>query len=300
MHEPRPSDPEGDSLPAEPAPPVYRGYEPAPPAPQRNRWRAAGGAVAAVGLFFAKFKGLLLVLLNLKWLVLLPKLLFSFGSLFVSIVFYAWIFGWKFGIVFALLILVHELGHYLTFRNFGIEAKLPFFIPGLGAFVATRGPAPSMTIEAVATLAGPFFGIGASAVCYGYAVSTNEPFWYAAAYVGFFLNALNLLPVPPLDGGNIAGTIDPRLWIVGLVGFAAFLVYFAAWTPFTVLMIILVAAGAIPRIWGLFQGRIDPRLAQVSALSRWSIAAAYFVAIALAVAGAYVTHGHLPAMSAAS
>ena len=295
MHEQRPSEPEGDSLPAEPSPPVYRGYEPTAKKPKG--WRSAGGFIAAAALFFAKFKGLLLVLLNLKWLVLAPKLLLSFGSLFLSIWLYAVFFGWKFGIVFVLLILVHELGHYLTFRNFGIKANLPFFIPGLGAFVATRGPAPSMTIEAIATLAGPIFGLAASAICYGYAVSTHEPFWYAAAYVGFFLNALNLLPIPPFDGGGIAGIIDPRLWIVGLFAFLAFLMFFGVWSSFTIIMIVLVALGAIPRIVGLFRGRVDPRLADVPIANRWAIAAAYFVTIAVAVAGAAVSHVALPAVS---
>jgi len=292
MHEQRPS-PDDDGLPPEPAPPVYRGYDPAPP--KRQGWKSAGGIAGAAALVFAKFKGLLLVLLNLKWLLFAPKLLLSFGTLFVSIWFYALFFGWKFGIVFVLLILVHELGHYVTFRNFGIRASLPFFIPGFGAFVAARGPAPSLTIEAIATLAGPIFGIGASAICYGYAVSTHEPFWYAAAYVGFFLNALNLLPVPPFDGGKIAGTIDPRLWIVGLAGFLAFLTFYGVWSPFTIVMIAIVALGAIPSIIGLFKGRVDPRLAGMPIANRWAIAIAYFVTIAVAVIGAVASHITLPA-----
>jgi Zn-dependent protease len=297
MHEQRPSEPEGDSLPPETTvPPAYRGYEPAPP--KKPAWRTGAGFAGAAALLFAKFKGLLLLLVNLKWLVFAPKLLLSFGSLFLSIWFYALFFGWKFGIVFVLLILVHELGHYVTFRNFGIDAKLPFFIPGFGAFVAARGPAPSMTIEAIATLAGPVFGIAASAMCYAYAFTTHEPFWYAAAYVGFFLNALNLLPVPPFDGGRIAGTIDPRLWIVGLAAFIGFVIFYSVWSPFTILMIAIVAIGAIPRIYGLFKGRIDPRLADLPMGNRWAIAVAYFVTLAIAVVGALVSHVVLPAAPA--
>ena len=288
MHEQRPSEPEGDSLPAD-APPAYRGYEPAPP--RKPAWKSAAGTVAAIALLAAKFKGVLLVLLNLKWLYLAPKLLFFITSIW----FYALFFGWKFGIVFVLLILVHELGHYLTFRNFGIEAKLPFFIPGLGAFVSTRGPAPSLTVEAIATLAGPIFGVAASAICFGYGTATDQPFWIAAAYVGFFLNAFNLLPVPPFDGGGIAGAIDPRLWVVGLVAFVAFLLFFGLGNGFAILMIVLVAFGAVPRIYALFQGRVDPRLAAVPTSSRLAIAAAYFITIAITVAGAVLSHIPLPA-----
>jgi Zn-dependent protease len=281
MHEQRPSEVEGEYLPPEPsvAPPPKRG------------WRAAGGAVGALALLALKFKGLLLVLLNLKWLFLAPKLLFSFGSLFISIWFYALFFGWKFGVVFVLLILVHELGHYMTFRNFGISASLPFFIPGFGAFVAARGPAPSLTIEAIATLAGPVYGLAASGVCYAVALSTHAPFWFAAAYVGFFLNGLNLLPVPPFDGGGIAAAIDPRLWIAGVVAFVGFIVFFHLWSsPFSWLFLLFVGIVAVPRIRALFAGYVDPRFAAVPRASRIAIAVAYFATMAIAIGGAAVTY----------
>jgi Zn-dependent protease len=280
MHDQRGSEVEGE-------------YLPPPPEPQPQRRRSGwgrGGALVGLGLLLVKFKGLLAVALSLKWLVLAPKLLVSFASLFVSIWFYALFFGWKFGVVFVLLILVHELGHYLTFRNFGISATLPFFIPGFGAFVSRRGPAPSLTIDAVATLAGPIFGIAASAVCYGYAVSTAEPFWYAAAYVGFFLNALNLLPIPPFDGGGIAAAIDPRLWILGAIGLFAWLLFFATWSPFTLILVVVIAVTAVPRIMALRRGIVDPRFAEVGLNARIAIAAAYFVTVAVAVAGTVASH----------
>jgi len=279
MHDQRGSDVEGEYLPP-----------PAEPPPRRRGGWGSGGALVGLGLLFVKFKGLLTLALGFKWLLLAPKLLLSFGSLFVSIWFYALFFGWKFGVVFVLLILVHELGHYLTFRNFGISATLPFFIPGFGAFVSRRGPAPSLTIDAIATLAGPIFGIGAAGVCYSYALSTAEPFWYAAAYIGFFLNALNLLPIPPFDGGGIAAAIDPRLWILGAIGLFAWLLFFAPWSAFTLILVLVVGVTAVPRIMALRRGIVDPRFAQVDLRARISIAVAYFVTVAVAVAGTIATH----------
>jgi Zn-dependent protease len=193
--------------------------------------------------------------------------------------------------VFVLLILVHELGHYMTFRNFGIAANLPFFIPGIGAFVARRGPAPSLTVDAIAALAGPVYGILAAGACYAIANTTHEPFWYAAAYVGFFLNALNLLPIPPLDGGGIAAAIDPRLWLVGAAALLGFVIVAHAWTsPFVVVLLLIVAVVAVPRIRGLFAGTIDPRFAGVPRLARLTIACAYFASLAIAIAGAAATY----------
>ena len=273
MHEQSPSETEGEYLP--PGAPV--------PKPKAG-WRTGAGVAGAIAVYLAKFKGALLVLGNLKLLLLLPK----FFALFLSIWLYALFFGWKFGVAFVLLILVHELGHYFTFRNFGIKADLPFFIPGLGAFVAARGPAPSLTVEALAALAGPIYGLLASGVCYAVAVNLHESFWFAVAYTGFFLNALNLLPVPPLDGGGIAAAIDPRLWILGAFAFLAFIVIFHIWAG--LLFVAIVAFAAVPRIRALLAGYVDPRFYAVSPVSRWAIAAAYFITAAVAVGGAVLTY----------
>ena len=283
MHDQRPSDPEGEYL-----PPV----EPQAPGARNGRGRrnVAGGTAVGIGALLLKFKGALALLASYKWLLFFPKFALSFGSIFISIWFYALFFGWKLGIVFVLLILVHELGHYVTFRNFGIAANLPFFIPGLGAFVSSRGPVQSLTTEAIVALAGPVFGLGAAAVCFGYAVTTHELFWNVAAYLGFFLNALNLLPIPPFDGGGIAAAIDPRLWIAGFGAFLAWLIFFAVWSPFTIVIAVIVGLTAIPRIMQLRRGVIDPRFAAVPRTSRVAIAAAYFVTLGIAVAGAFATY----------
>jgi len=276
MHEQRPSETEGEYLPPDAPPPPKKGGP--------RGWRGVAGTAGGAFVLWAKFKTALLLLFNFKLLLLLPK----FFALFLSIWFYALFFGWKFGIVFVLLILVHELGHYMTFRNFGIQADLPFFIPGLGAFVARRGPAPSLTIDALAALAGPVYGLAAAGVCYFVAVNTHEPFWLAAAYTGFLLNAINLLPVPPLDGGHIAGAINPRLWIIGAIAFLAFVVVFRIWVG--LFIVLLVGISAYPRIRAMLAGYIDPRFAQVPRSSRMAIAFAYFLTLAIAVGGAAATY----------
>jgi Zn-dependent protease len=276
MHEQRPSETEGEYL-----PPGGPGTEQPKSKPA---WKTIGTAVGMGALAIAKFKTALLVLLNLKWLLFLPK----FFALFLSIWFYALFFGWKFGIVFVLLILVHELGHYVTFRNFGIQADLPFFIPGFGAFVRARGPAPSLTIDALATLAGPIYGLAASGLCYVLSVQTHDNFWLACAYTGCLLNLINLIPVPPLDGGGVAAAIDPRLWIPGAVLFLAFVVFFHIWAG--LLFVLLIGIVAVPRIRAMLSGYVDPRFAQVPRTARIAIAAAYFVTVGIAAGGAFLTY----------
>jgi Zn-dependent protease len=275
--------PEHPGVPAEPQLPVQQ-----QPNPMKRGASAAGGFLVALALFWTKIKLVLGVLFGLKWLLLAPKLLLSFGSIFVSLWFYAILFGWKFGVVFVLQILVHEMGHYLTFRNYGVPVSLPMFIPGLGAFVSspmTEDPARN----AVAALMGPIFGVGAATVCWGYGLFTGEPFWIAAAYVGFFLNLFNLIPAYPFDGGRVAGAIDGRIWLVGAALLVGFVVLTHNFSPFMLLIVAFVLISSIPRGIAAWRGQVDPREHIAAPMQRVLMAIGYFGLIAIAVAGAAAT-----------
>ena len=62
----------------------------------------------------------------------------KFFGIFISVGGYALIWGWRFAVGFVLLILVHELGHYLEAKRQGLHPSLPVFIPFLGAYVAIK------------------------------------------------------------------------------------------------------------------------------------------------------------------
>jgi Zn-dependent protease len=260
---------------------------------QRGRG-VAGGIVVALGLLLAKFKAVLAILLSFKWLVFGSKFLLSFGSMFLSVWVYALAFGGlKIAIVFVLMILVHELGHYLTWRNFGVPARLPFFIPLIGAAVTTpRGGTPAQNVAA--TIAGPLFGIGAAAACWGYGISTHQHFWVAAAYIGFFLNFFNLMPIPMLDGGSIAGAIDARLWFLGIPLFLAW-IFFAHFSVFSILFLVIILIYALPQVVAVWQGRVNPRASGLTTSQRVATALAYFALALIAIGGAYAT-SHIPGL----
>jgi Zn-dependent protease len=256
---------------------------------QRRGAGTAGGILVALGAAALKFKAILLGLTSLKWLVFAPKLAFSFGSMFISIFFYALFFGWKFGIVLVALLAVHELGHYLTFRNLGIPASLPTFIPGFGAFVSSP-----MSVDpaqnAFAAIMGPVFGIAASAVCWGFGLSTGDNFWVAAAYFGFFINLFNLIPAIPLDGGRVAGAIDGRIWLIGALVLVGAMVYLRLFNIFTLVIVLLVLLSSIPRGIAAFRGVVDPTIQIVSGRQRLILAVAYFALLGIAGAGAAATN----------
>ena len=127
----------------------------------------------------------------------------KFASIFVAVGGYALIWGWKFAIGFVLLILVHELGHFVEARRRGFNAALPVFIPFLGAYVAIRDARMNPWQSAWISLAGPISGgLGAAAV-WVVGEQQNSGLLQALGYVGFLLNLFNLIPVGILDGGSI-------------------------------------------------------------------------------------------------
>ena len=134
------------------------------------------------------------------------------GTFFLSFVAFSWAFGsWKFGLGFVLLLLVHELGHVFEARRQGLHVSLPTFIPLVGAFVMVRHAGLAPWRSALVSLAGPFLGgLGAAAV---WAIgSAQDTSWLVQlAYIGFLLNAANLLPVGFLDGGAVFRSI-PETW----------------------------------------------------------------------------------------
>jgi Zn-dependent protease len=127
----------------------------------------------------------------------------KFFGIFLAVGGYALIWGWKFGIGVVLLILVHELGHYIEAKRVGLDPQLPVFIPFLGAYVALRNMRFDPWVNARVSLAGPVYGgIGALA-CLIVGVQTDSDLLRALAYMGFLLNLINLIPVGILDGGHV-------------------------------------------------------------------------------------------------
>jgi Zn-dependent protease len=237
----------------EPAAPE-REYEPLHPGSGRGvDWRNRGkklvGPLIAIGALLIKFGAKLKILL-----VALPKLkLFTTSaSMLVSIAAYALIWGWSFALGFVLLLLLHELGHVIQLRREGIEASAPMFIPFLGAVVAAKSLGDDAAAEARVGLAGPILGSLATLVPLGIWLATGEEFWQALAYVGFFINLFNLLPVLPLDGGRAMAALSPWVWAVGFAGLVGLTIAF----PNPILILVVLFGGF--ESWRRWKARRTP------------------------------------------
>jgi Zn-dependent protease len=238
-----------------------------------------GGALAALGVLLVKLgtqaKALILLLPKLK-------LLTSFGSAFVSIAAYALIWGFPFAAGFVALLFLHELGHVIQLRREGVKASAPMFIPFLGAVIAAKSMGRDAAAEARVGLAGPVLGSIASLVPLALWLVTGSDFWRALAYIGFFLNLLNLLPVLPLDGGRAMAALSPWIWLVGFAGLIALAFFF----PNPILFLVLLFGGM--ETWRRWKRRNTPEgraYHAIPARTRALVAATYLGLAALLAVG---------------
>jgi Zn-dependent protease len=210
------------------------------------------------------------------------KIFTTSASMLVSLAAYAWIWGWKFGVGFILLLFVHELGHFLEAKRQGLDVGAPIFIPFLGAAILLKENPLNAWREAQIAIAGPIVGsIGAAAV-WLIGEQQNSELFVALGFTGFFLNLFNLLPVVPLDGGRIAAAIHPIIWFVGFAALVA-LVFFA---PNPLLIVIALFVGL--ELWRRWQERGTAAASgyyQVKPWQRVVTAVAYFGLAALLVLG---------------
>jgi Zn-dependent protease len=127
----------------------------------------------------------------------------KFFGIFISVAAYGLIWGWRFGVGFVLLILVHELGHYVEARRQGLHPSLPVFVPFIGAYVAIKDSPFDPWRNLLVAAAGPVAGGFAALLVYLAGLQMDSGLLQALGYTGFFLNLLNLIPVRPFDGGLI-------------------------------------------------------------------------------------------------
>src|SRR2546425_10669562 len=170
----------------------------------RGLFRKLWAPIAAVGAFLAKFGA---VLLKFKFLF----------SMFVSAAVYVWIGGWWFGIGLIVLLFVHEMGRVFEAKRQGLPVSVPVFIPFMGALITMKQMPHNAWREAKVAIAGPLLGSAGALALYLAGVAFDSRPLKALAFLGFFINLFNLLPVVPLDGGRITGALHPALWLVGFL-----------------------------------------------------------------------------------
>ncbi|MEP7014786.1 MAG: site-2 protease family protein [Verrucomicrobiota bacterium] len=243
------------------------------------------GVVAVlIAKFFAKLKFFILPALKF-----LPVFLKSGGTMLLSIWIYATIWGWKFAVGFVLLMFVHECGHLIVAKKFGLKVTAPVFIPFMGAFILLKDQPRNAWMEACVGIGGPILGSIGALVCNSIGEMTDTPIFFALAASGYFLNLFNLTPVGMLDGGRIVSAMSRWLWIPGF----AVLIWLGWQYPnFIIWLIILLS---LPRLYSLFRKRTEEeqRYFEVTPAQRWTMSILYFGLIAILLFGMHMAQEDL-------
>ncbi len=202
--------------------------------PTENRWARKLAPLGPIAILLAKSKAVLTALFNLKFLL----------SMMAFMAFYWKVYGAVFGIGFAVLILIHEMGHFIDVKRRGLPAEMPVFLPGIGAYVSWRALGVTAETRAAVSLAGPLAGWVAAVACALLWWKTGNPMWAALTRAGAVLNVLNLVPVWVLDGGQAAAALSKAervlllmscivLWLVLGEGIFFLVALGAGWRLFT-------------------------------------------------------------------
>ena len=133
----------------------------------------------------------------------------NWGMTLFSVLLFAlsflYIFSDELDFVFYLVtvLFLHEMGHYLLMKQFKYEDMRMLFIPLMGAFVQGSKKHYSQKESFLVIAAGPFPGVIFGLVLLFLADHYQQTWLLEFSFLFLFLNVINLLPIDPLDGGQL-------------------------------------------------------------------------------------------------
>jgi stage IV sporulation protein FB len=107
-------------------------------------------------------------------------------------------------VLFLILVLfIHEMGHYLFMKLFKYDNVRMLFIPLMGAFVQGTKDKYSQKQSFIVVSAGPFPGLYVGIILLILSSVYKLDWLVELSFLFLFLNIINLLPIDPLDGGQL-------------------------------------------------------------------------------------------------
>jgi len=194
--------------------------------------------------------------------------------------------GAPFAVPLLFILGIHEMGHFMTARRYGIRVTWPYFLPGppfislgtFGAFIRLKGAIPTRGALMEVGANGPFWGFGASILValagfsmgiaglrmptdLGVNVHLPLAYWFMrgiftdrwshtitffsnpvllAAWIGFFVQGLNLLPIGQLDGGHVLYAFAGNRHRIISIALGVLFLFFAVFHPQWLLWVALI------------------------------------------------------------
>jgi Zn-dependent protease len=148
----------------------------------------------------------------------------------VALLSFWYLLGWQQALLLAAIVVLHEAGHVAAMRMVGIEVHGIYLVPFFGGVAVPKSSYRSEGRLAFVALMGPGFSLIPTLVLVAMYRATGDVRWFLdAAWFFALINFANLLPIYPLDGGQILnaliGSLSRRLalvtgWIAVLAGLA--------------------------------------------------------------------------------
>jgi Zn-dependent protease len=141
-----------------------------------------------------------------------------------------YLFGWQDALLLAAVVVLHEAGHAAAMLMVGMKVQGIYLVPFFGGMAVPKTAYATHGHLGFVALMGPGFSLIPTlglAALYGV---TGEPGLLHAISMFALINAINLLPVYPLDGGLVVnallGSVSRRLSLLwGWIGVAAGLAF---------------------------------------------------------------------------
>lgn len=139
------------------------------------------------------------------------------ASLIISIL--GFVVNLKYALGYLFILILHELGHYITAKFLKVSVTFGGFTP-IGAYIIHENP-KNCKENALIAMGGPLLGSILGLVYYVVYQVTGDYTFLVLTFTSIILNLANLIPVSPLDGGQIVEAISPVLCYIGF----PFLIY---------------------------------------------------------------------------
>ena len=215
------------------------------------------------------------------------RLLWGLVSTLLLAAYIGWNMGWVVAVAAVVGVFVHEYGHVLAINALGSGPGRIHVIPFFGGAATMSRPPASEFKGVLIALAGPVFGLLATAPFLIASLALRDPRWMSGALFIAGINLLNLLPISPLDGSKALGPalawIHPWLERGVLIALAALALDWA----FVHRQIMLGAFVALAGVRLIFApGALRPASTRLT-LAQWGAAIGLY-AFALALCGAAI------------
>ncbi|MDX1343160.1 MAG: site-2 protease family protein [Reinekea sp.] len=170
-----------------------------------------------------------------------------------SVASYSFLFDWRFAVIIVMALMFHEYGHMQAMKKMGMKVKGMYLIPFLGGAAVSSDRIKTRWENVYISMMGPVYGLIMTITFFMVYRFTGHSLAAGLAAFSALLNLINLLPIMPLDGGqvvkSIAFSIHSKVGTVVLwlgIALAIFITFYLGMTLFGFLAII----GALDVLFG--------------------------------------------------